>query len=226
MDKASFLQGLTAFLRENYRCKDAKILKDRIKFKKDGFVYGELYFSYTANQNGYYVGYKAFNQEIYEFYERYKPPYREEIPSWDAQKLAMFAGSAESSHYYEPPLICQNARNGVIPLPQDEKEAARTYEDILGRLSADYFPAIFDVARMSERALHYLAIMPHNFRYKALTALYIAQKHGLPPNNAYLQEIAAFDERVRRNENGLFFPSNLIFGDNEFDRDIKREIYG
>lgn len=34
MDKASFLQGLTAFLRENYRCKDAKILKGRFKFKK------------------------------------------------------------------------------------------------------------------------------------------------------------------------------------------------
>lgn len=134
----------------------------------------------------------------------------------------MFAGSAESSHYYEPPLICQNARNGVIPLPQDENEATRTYEDILGRLIADYFPTIFDVAQMSERALHYLAIMPYNFRYKALTA----QKHGLPPSNVYLQEIAAFDERVRRNENGLFFPSNLIFGDNEFDRDIKREIYG
>lgn len=33
MDKTSFLQGLTAFLRENYRCKDAKILKDRVKFK-------------------------------------------------------------------------------------------------------------------------------------------------------------------------------------------------
>ena len=33
MDKTSFLQGLTVFLRENYRRDDAKILKDRVKFK-------------------------------------------------------------------------------------------------------------------------------------------------------------------------------------------------
>jgi len=132
------LQG-GKFIKQTDVCAVRKTGVLNVKFKKDGFVYGELYFSYTANQNGYYVGYKAFNQEIYEFYERHKPPYREEIPSWDAQKLAMFAGSAESSHYYEPPLICQNARNGVIPLPQDEKEATRTYEKFKRGLFSGYF---------------------------------------------------------------------------------------
>ena len=64
-------------------------------------------------------------------------------------------------------------------------------------------------------------------REKRLKRTINRYKSRTKDNASYDKAIANryfMDERARKNENGLFFPSNLIFGDNEFDRDIKREI--
>lgn len=57
MKSKEFIQGLIEYLKNNLNIPDANFLKDRIKFKKGKYVYGEISFSNSRTFEGSYFTY-------------------------------------------------------------------------------------------------------------------------------------------------------------------------
>ena len=57
MKSKEFIQGLIEYLKNNLNIPDANFLKDRIKFKKGKYVYGEISLAILVLSRGSYFTY-------------------------------------------------------------------------------------------------------------------------------------------------------------------------
>ena len=75
MKSKEFIEGLIEYLKNNLNIPDANFLKDRIKFKKGKYVYGEISFSNSRTFEGVILHLYAYNSEMGNFFSQNVPPY-------------------------------------------------------------------------------------------------------------------------------------------------------
>ena len=84
MKSKEFIQGLIEYLKNNLNIPDANFLKDRIKFKKGKYVYGEISFSNSRTFEGVMLHLYAYNSEMGNFFSQNVPPYDKSSNPYDS----------------------------------------------------------------------------------------------------------------------------------------------
>lgn len=221
MKSKEFIQGLIEYLKNNLNIPDANFLKDRIKFKKGKYVYGEISFSNSRTFEGVILHLYAYNSEMGNFFSQNVPPYDKSSNPYD---LVFVQPSISQAHFFKAPPITSFPYGDTIKLPESENDAKKIYPDVLKHLQKNHIPIIMAFHSGSKEVLKYLALYPEAFRFKALTAIFIINKNELPLNDPLIQNILLFDKKVLENENGLFSKHDLIFLENPFDQKLKQQI--
>ena len=199
----------------------ANFLKDRIKFKKGKYVYGEISFSNSRTFEGVILHLYAYNSEMGIFFSKNVPPYDKSSNPYD---LVFVQPSISQAHFFKAPPITSFPYGDTIKLPESENDAKKIYPDVLKHLQQNHIPIIMAFHSGSKEVLKYLELYPEAFRFKALTAIFIINKNELPLNDPLIQNILLFDKKVLENDNGLFSKHDLIFMENSFDQKLKQQI--
>ncbi|OSI13841.1 growth inhibitor PemK [Neisseria dumasiana] len=221
MNSKEFIQGIIEYLKNNLNIPDATFLKDRIKFKKGKYVYSEISFSYSRIFDGVQLNLLIYNSEMGNFFSLNVPPYDKSTNPYD---LVFAQASISKAHYFQAPFITSFPHGDTIKLPESENDAKKIYSDVLKHLQENHIPIITAFHSSSKEVLKYLALYPSAFRFKALTAVFIINKNKLSPNDALIQNILMFDQKVLKNDNGLFSKQDMIFLENSFDQKLKQQI--
>lgn len=102
MKSKEFIQGLIEYLKNNLNIPDANFLKDRIKFKIEKYVYGEISFSYSRTFEGVILHLYAYNSEMGYFFSQNVPPYDKSSNPYD---LVFVQPSISQAHFLKLPLL-------------------------------------------------------------------------------------------------------------------------
>lgn len=102
MKSKEFIQGLIEYLKNNLNIPDANFLKDRIKFKKRKYVYGEISFSNSRTFEGVILHLYAYNSEMGNFFSQNVPPYDKSSNPYD---LVFVQPSISQAHFLKLPLL-------------------------------------------------------------------------------------------------------------------------
>ena len=110
---------------------DANFLKDRIKFKKGKYVYGEISFSNSRTFEGVILHLYAYNSEMGNFFSQNVPPYDKSSNPYD---LVFVQPSISQAHFFKAPPITSFPYRDTIKLPESENDTKKIYPDVLKHL--------------------------------------------------------------------------------------------
>lgn len=131
MKSKEFIQGLIEYLKNNLNIPDANFLKDRIKFKKGKYVYGEISFSNSRTFEGVILHLYAYNSEMGNFFSQNVPPYDKSSNPYD---LVFVQPSISQAYFFKAPPITSFPYGDTIKLPESENDAKNIYPDVLKHL--------------------------------------------------------------------------------------------